>query len=152
MKHSRYLLFCLAALLLAACKKDDTPTDNVIREVVFESDKQEISAGDSIVFKDFSDGYVTHWKWTFQGGTPATSAMSAPKVIYATPGTYEVTLEVRNASTEKVLTKKSYIKVDYNRVRTDFKSAAAVYFQNEEVEFRDTSAGKPQTWAWSSRP
>lgn len=152
MKNSRYLFFCFAALLFAACKKDDKPSDGIIREVIFESDKQEISEGDSIVFKDYSEGYVTHWKWTFQGGTPESSALSAPKVIYATPGTYEVTLEVRNAHSEKTITKKSYIKVDYNRVRADFKSAAAVYFQGEDVAFRDTSAGKPQTWAWEFTP
>lgn len=153
MKNSRYLVICLAALLLAACKKDDDRTDDtVIRDVVFEAEKLEISAGDSIVFKDLTAGYVTHWKWTFQGGTPAASSLSSPKVVYATPGTYEVTLEVRNSATEKTLTKKSYIKVDYNRVRADFKSAAAVYFQNEEVAFRDTSAGKPQTWAWEFTP
>lgn len=152
MKNSRYLLFCFAALLFAACKKDEDRSDSVIREVVFESDKQEISAGDSIVFKDFSDGYVTHWKWNFPGGKPESSAMSAPKVIYTTPGTYEVTLEVRNAHSEKSLTRKAYITVDYNRVRADFKTAAAVYFTGENVTFRDTSAGKPQTWAWEFTP
>ncbi|WP_341840228.1 LamG-like jellyroll fold domain-containing protein [Chitinophaga caseinilytica] len=152
MKHSRYLFFCLAALLMAACKKDDDPNDTVIREVVFESDKQEISAGDSIVFKDFTDGYVTHWQWNFQGGQPESSTLSAPKVIYSQPGTYEVTLEVKNAHTQKSITRKAYIKVDYNRVRADFKTAAAVYFQHEDVKFRDTSAGKPQTWAWEFTP
>lgn len=152
MKNSRYLFFCLAALLFAACKKDDAPADGVIREVIFESDKQEISAGDSIVFKDYSEGYVTHWNWTFEGGTPEASTLSAPKVIYDEPGTYEVTLEVRNADMEKVLTKKAYIKVDYNRVRADFKSAASVYFQQEDVPFRDTSAGRPETWAWEFTP
>lgn len=152
MKRYFYLLVCLVTVLHVGCKKDETSADAVIQEVVFEADKEEISAGDSIVFKDLSVGYVTKWKWTFEGGVPETSTLSSPTVKYLTPGTYEVTVEVMNAVTQKTLTKKEYIKVDYNRVKADFKVQKDVFFDTETVTFKDTSAGKPTTWQWEFVP
>ena len=49
--------------------------------------------GELIEFKDLSwNGKPTSWSWSFQGGTPATSTDSLPKISYNTPGTYNVTL------------------------------------------------------------
>jgi len=53
---------------------------------------QRIVAGGVGQFRDRSAGEVTGWQWTFEGGTPATSAEAAPVVRYAAPGTYGVTL------------------------------------------------------------
>lgn len=152
MKRHFYILVCLLTIIHYSCKKDESSADSVIQEVIFEADKVELSAGDSVVFKELSTGYVNKWKWTFQGGTPETSSLSSPKVIYSTPGVYEVTLEVMNSHTQKVLTKKEYINVDYNRVKADFKASAAVYFTGETVAFKDTSKGKPVTWQWEFVP
>ncbi len=51
----------------------------------------------SVQFTDQSAGAPTAWTWTFQGGTPSTSTLQNPVVVYTTPGTYDVTLEVTNA-------------------------------------------------------
>ncbi|WP_295121169.1 PKD domain-containing protein [uncultured Chitinophaga sp.] len=150
MKRLFYLFLCLSGLF--ACNKDETSGGADIKEVVFEADREEISAGDSIIFKDQSVGYVNKWKWTFKGGTPETSNLSSPKVIYNTPGVYEVTLVVSNKFTNKTITKTDYIKVDYNRVKVNFTKTADVYFTNELVTFRDTTTGKPQTWEWEFVP
>ncbi len=53
-------------------------------------------AGMTIQFTDQSAGAPTAWLWTFQGGTPNTSTDPNPSVTYATPGTYDVSLEVTN--------------------------------------------------------
>lgn len=45
-------------------------------------------------FNDFSTGQVEDYLWTFEGGTPATSTASTPQVLYETPGTFDVRLEV----------------------------------------------------------
>lgn len=37
-------------------------------------------------------GVVDSLRWSFPGGVPSTSAMAAPAITYATPGTYDVTL------------------------------------------------------------
>ena len=46
------------------------------------------------------------WSWDFPGGTPATSNLRNPKVVYDTPGTYSVTLNVSdvNGSDAQTLT------------------------------------------------
>ncbi|MFN0214799.1 MAG: PKD domain-containing protein [Saprospiraceae bacterium] len=50
----------------------------------------------TVQFTDQSAGEPTAWNWTFQGGTPGTSTDQNPMVSYATPGTFEVVLEVTN--------------------------------------------------------
>ncbi len=40
------------------------------------------------------------WQWAFPGGTPASSNLRNPKVVYNTPGTYTVTLIVTDAGNQ----------------------------------------------------
>ncbi len=61
--------------------------------------KRETSCpGDTIRFDDFSmlshDGAT--WSWQFPGGTPSTSNVRNPRVVYNTAGQYDVTLTVQN--------------------------------------------------------
>tara|TARA_B100001741_G_scaffold87902_1_gene71835 strand:- start:18808 stop:22215 length:3408 start_codon:yes stop_codon:yes gene_type:complete len=37
------------------------------------------------------------WQWSFPGGTPSTSNLEDPVVVYSNPGTYDVTLKVTDA-------------------------------------------------------
>lgn len=63
---------------------------------------------DTIQFEDYS--MVRHdgasWQWEFPGGNPATSTLRNPKVVYTTPGTYDVILTVTDAfgSSSKTVT------------------------------------------------
>ncbi|RMG87739.1 MAG: PKD domain-containing protein [Bacteroidetes bacterium] len=54
--------------------------------------------GLSVQFTDRSLHQPTHFNWTFEGGTPATSADPNPVVTYPTAGTFSVSLEVSNAA------------------------------------------------------
>lgn len=65
----------------------------------------------SIPFIDSSLYAPTAWSWTFQGGTPATSTLSSPSVLWTTAGTYSVSLTVSNASGNNTKTKLSYVTV-----------------------------------------
>lgn len=146
------VLLLLMICIMNSCKKDKGNTVNTVIQPVFEADRQEISAGDSVVFKDLSEGYVTKWKWTFEGGTPATSNLSKPTVVYTTPGIYEVTVELSNAANEAVLTKKDYIRVDYNQVQANFNASVTVAFIGDIITFKDSSSGGPATWLWEFVP
>ncbi|MEO6760258.1 MAG: PKD domain-containing protein, partial [Saprospiraceae bacterium] len=54
--------------------------------------------GDTLQFDDFS--MLSHagatWYWEFPGGVPATSELRNPRVLYSTPGEYDVRLTVTN--------------------------------------------------------
>ncbi|OYU81647.1 MAG: hypothetical protein CFE23_04040 [Flavobacterium sp. BFFFF1] len=67
--------------------------------------------GGSIDFTDTSTNVPFVWSWTFAGGTPATSTVQNPSVIYSTPGTYAVTLTATNYNGSDTKTVAGYITV-----------------------------------------
>ncbi len=77
----------------------------------FTSDKIFICAGMTVNYTDLSSFTPTSWNWTFQNGTPATSASQNPSVVYNTPGTYSVSLTSSNANGNNTMTKTLYITV-----------------------------------------
>lgn len=52
--------------------------------------------GDSISFEDRSIDNAPGWTWYFPSGSPATSTLANPKVLYPTAGVYSATLVVQN--------------------------------------------------------
>lgn len=77
----------------------------------FNANNTTIIAGQSITFTDLSINTPTSWKWTFTGGTPSSSTLQNPTVVYATAGTYAVKLKSTNAVGSDSTTKTSYITV-----------------------------------------
>jgi PKD repeat protein len=74
-----------------------------------------VCQGDYLTFTDLSwNGNPTSWNWSFPGGTPSTSNDSAPVIQYNSPGIYDVTLTVSNASGSVSSTKVSYVTVNPN--------------------------------------
>ena len=71
-----------------------------------------ISGGESVDFTDLSLNSPDTWDWTFEGGTPGTSALQNPFITYYTAGTYNVTLTVTNAAGSDTETKVDYITVN----------------------------------------
>ena len=75
------------------------PTCTPIAPVAnFSATPTTICAGSSVTFTDLSVNTPTSWAWTFTGGTPSSSTVQNPVVVYNTPGTYNVTLVSTNAS------------------------------------------------------
>jgi PKD repeat protein len=70
-----------------------------------------VEEGETVTFIDLSTNNPTSWAWTFEGGTPATSAEQSPTVTYAEEGTYTVTLTTGNAAGNNAVTKTAYILV-----------------------------------------
>jgi PKD repeat protein/photosystem II stability/assembly factor-like uncharacterized protein len=66
--------------------------------------------GDTMWFVNHSvcDANAT-FQWTFEGGSPATSSLKAPKVTYSLPGTYNVQLIVNQGGTSDTISKSSFI-------------------------------------------
>ncbi len=74
----------------------------------FGSDTTSGCAPLTVVFDDMSVG-ATGWNWTFTGGSPASSILQNPTVVYSTPGTYDVTLNVTNDLGEDEVTTVGYV-------------------------------------------
>ena len=140
----------LIALLLIAfgCKKDEL--SKTIKPN-FSVASQQVLAGESVVFKDESEGQPSSWSWEFEGGVPAKSDLSGPTVVYNQPGTYAVTLEIKNNSTSAIEKKTGFITVNYKDVAADFSANATAIKQDESVVFTDKSTGMPTQWAWEFR-
>lgn len=146
MKRILVLIAIIAAA--ASCKKDK---DHSITPD-FTSDKQEVLAGQTVTFSDLSTGVASKWKWSFEGGDPATSELSGPAVKYMQPGNYAVTLEISNAYTSVTSKKAGFITVGYNQLVVDFTASKTTALQGESITFTDKTTGIPTTWAWTFTP
>jgi len=67
--------------------------------------------GDSVSFTSLCLNIPETFEWSFPGGTPSVSTLKNPKVIYATPGDYTVSLMVKNAYGENTKTVQGVVKV-----------------------------------------
>jgi len=70
-------------------------------EVIFKADGESetvVCPGASVTYTDQSYHNPTSWNWTFEGATPSSSSDQNPTVVYTTPGSYSVTLEITNSS------------------------------------------------------
>jgi PKD repeat protein len=92
-------------------------TPAVLCQADFESSNltNTVCQGNSLTFTDNAwNGNPTSWSWTFPGGTPSSSSDSVPSIQYNTPGIYDVTLSVTNASGTVSATKVGYVTVFAN--------------------------------------
>lgn len=142
----KFLPILAIMLWVMGCKKDDLKEELIPN---FSVATPEVLAGESVIFTDLSEGQPSSWSWEFEGGTPATSELSGPTVTYNQPGTYAVTLTIKNSTNSAVEKKTEYIKVSYRDVTADFTVAATSVKQNESVQFTDQSGGMPTQWAWT---
>ncbi len=79
----------------------------------FSASSTNICLNTAVNFTDESTNNPDSWLWTFAGGNPATSTNQNPtEIVYATAGSYDVTLEVSNTSGSDVITKPNYITVN----------------------------------------
>lgn len=90
---------------LSACTGGNPPSAD------FYSDEQTGCKPFTVHFTDNSTGDPTQWTWTFSGGTPSSSTLQNPTVVYNNPGIYDVTLKATNASGSDTYTQAKYITV-----------------------------------------
>lgn len=65
----------------------------------------------TVQFQDLSTQNTTAWEWSFPGGTPGTSNLQNPVVVYDVPGTYDVTLVASTAAGSSTFTQPGFINV-----------------------------------------
>jgi PKD repeat protein len=113
----------------------------------FSASPTSVCSGGTVLFTDQSLGGPTGWSWSFPGGSPSTSTQQNPSVVYQTPGTYDVTLTVTNATDTDVLTRNGYITV-YD-IHADFAASPVNVVVGNNVTFTDLSDCSPTSWSWS---
>jgi PKD repeat protein len=80
----------------------------------------------AVQYTNTSTGSPTAFLWVFPGGSPDTSKLANPLVIYNTPGTYSVTLTVSNQFGTSTATQANYVtlnadpKADFTHTISNF--------------------------------
>jgi PKD repeat protein len=97
-------------------------------------------------FTDTSYRDPTTWSWTFGDG--GTSAEQNPLHVYASAGTYAVTLTAANADGSNTLTRAGYITVSAVRPSAGFTASPLSGTAPLTVAFTDTSTNNPVSWSW----
>jgi PKD repeat protein len=101
----------------------------------------------AVDFNDLSSGPPTSWLWDFGDG--ATSTEQHPSHVYASAGTFSVTLTVTNAEGSDSRTQLGYVVVDAPLPPTaDFDASPSAGTAPLSVAFSDLSTGPPASWLW----
>ncbi len=93
----------------------------------------------TVNFQDLSSNTPTSWTWLFTGGSPTSSTVQNPTVVYNSPGVYSVTLTASNSAGSDSETKEAYIVVTAeNNIPTP-----TISVDNNPICIEDT--GTPET-------
>ena len=84
----------------------------------FASDKQNICPGDTVRYHKNLYGNYTSFTWLFPGGSPASSTVDSPVVVYTNNGNYNATLLVTGPGGTDTVTIPNYIHVSNGIVAT----------------------------------
>lgn len=99
---------------------------------IAEQDKKVLCVGETVTFFDSSeDGDPTSWNWTFVGGTPATSSLENPSIVYNTPGVYDVILTVNTGAGSNTVTYTNSVNVKA--------AGSTTYYPNWTDDFENIS-------------
>lgn len=102
-----------------------------------------------VTFRDLSTGNPVSWQWDLGNGT--TSTQRNPSTAYFTPGSYNITLTITDASgTTSTVTKTSFIQV-YAQPSVEFDASPSSGCVPLTVNFTDKTAagsGTVTQWSW----
>jgi PKD repeat protein len=109
-----------------------------------------ICPGSNVTFTDMSSNFPTSWNWTFPGGTPSSSTLQNPVVVYNTPSTYDVTLTAGNAVGNDTTTMIGYITVSPIPATPTAGSNSPICAGTTLMLTTPSVAGATYTWAGPS--
>ena len=111
-----------------------------------------ICTGETVLFTDNSQGNVTSWLWTFEGGTPASSTVQNPSVTYNTIGDFNVTLMVGNGIITNTHVETDYIHVTVLPGQPDTPTGPTVGCGNNAYEYTTNSVLQANSYEWVVEP
>lgn len=99
----------------------------------FSANKTNISIGESVNFMDISCSNAVSWQWTFEGGSPATSALQNPSnIVYNAGGSFFVKLVIFDGINSDSITKQNYITVseEYLMTNGSFTTCSGLFYDS----------------------
>ena len=111
----------------------------------FSADKTQVCAGDTVQFTSLARGKIVAYVWSFGDGNVSIDAN--PADVYATEGTFTVSLYVGGPTGEDTKEVPGMITVDAVPV-ADFTASATTAKVGEEITFTDLSTGPAASWLW----
>lgn len=118
----------------------------------FTGTPNQVCAGNTVQFSDYSIGTVVSWSWTFEGGNPGTSNLQNPVVAYANAGIYDVTLTVSDGTNSNTITKNDYIHVNGIPAQPGTISGPADVCQGETSTFNIPQIPYASSYDWTLNP
>jgi PKD repeat protein len=122
----------------------------------FSADATDICEEGTVGFNDLSTGDITSREWTFEGGTPETSTLENPTVMYYNTGSFDVTLTVSDGTNTSTLTLEDYITVNTTPdVPAMPEGETVVCSNNPEMltqEYTTTGSAGATTYDWLLEP
>tara|TARA_B110000459_G_C16624467_1_gene504196 strand:- start:5361 stop:7496 length:2136 start_codon:yes stop_codon:yes gene_type:complete len=113
----------------------------------FTYNKEYICEGGAVTFTDDSYNAVpTAWNWTFTGGTPNTSSVSNPTIIYNTAGVYSVIHAPSTSGGSGMATKTNIITV--SSLTANYNGAVVYDFENGTNYNNDWIVNNPSGMGW----
>ncbi len=101
----------------------------------------------TVSFSNTSTGSITSYAWDFGDG--ATSAAAAPSHIYASSGTYTVSLTVTGPGGSNTMTRSNYISTSTAAPVAQFTATPTSGTFPLTVNFSNTSTGSITSYAWT---
>ncbi|WP_424358642.1 PKD domain-containing protein [Methanocella sp. MCL-LM] len=105
----------------------------------------------AVTFADSSTGHASSWQWDFGDSAfgSANSTEQNPAHVYASAGTYTVTLTAINANGTSTVQRSNYVTVVAPTLPVaDFSGNPTVGLAPLDVQFTDASTGYASSWEW----
>jgi PKD repeat protein len=121
-----------------------------VPKAAFSASPLTLSTGNQVDFVDESKHNPTFWAWTFEGGTPSSSANPNPTITYYNSGIFDVQLIVGNDAGFDTLQKINFITVDAALPEpiAAFTTNNTAIEVGDQIVFEDLSSGNPTSWNW----
>jgi PKD repeat protein len=101
----------------------------------------------TVAFSNTSTGSITGYSWTFGDGTTSTAA--SPSKVYASPGTYTVSLTVTGPGGSNTQTRTNYVTVNTPAPVAQFTGSPTSGTSPLTVAFSNTSTGSITGYSWT---
>lgn len=113
----------------------------------FTASSQVGGINNSISFSSTNTNNAASYLWTFEGGSPSTSTLMSPSVVYFNSGKYDTKLKVSNNFGVDEITKEEFIEI-LSVPEANFTASDTTVSIGESVTFTSTSTNNPAEYFW----